>query len=90
MIHSKLLILLQITIKRNKSKEQNYLYHLNNHYFKPRQYRWNRIDNTNRQFVYNINNDKHEERFVEDLDIRSNINLIFQSDCNVINHHLNQ
>ena len=84
------MILLQITIKRNKSKEQNYLYHLNNHYFKPRQYCWNRIDNTNRQFVYNINNDKHEERFVEDLDIRSNINLIFQSDYDVINHHLNQ
>ena len=72
------------------SKNPKYVYHLNNHNFKLRQYRWNKIHNTNCQMFYNINNNKHEEIFVEDLDIRNNINIIFQSDCDVTNHHRNQ
>ena len=39
---------------------------------------------------YNINEEnKHEQRLVEDFDIRNNINIIFQSDYGVINYHLN-
>ena len=59
------------------SKEQNYLYYLNNHTFKQKEYRWNKIHNTNRQIFYNINKNKHEQRFVQDLNIRNNINIIF-------------
>ena len=55
-------------------KEHNYLYQLNNHNFKPRQCRWNKIHNKNRQMFYNINKNKNKERFVEDLYIRHNIN----------------
>ena len=54
------------------SKEQ-----LNNHTFKKNKYRWNKIHNTNRQIFYNISEKKHEERFVQDMDIRNNINIIF-------------
>ena len=48
------------------SKEQNYLYYLNNHTFKHKEYRWNKIHNINRQMFYNINKNKHEQRFVQD------------------------
>ena len=44
----------------------------------------------NRQMFYNINENKHEQKFIQDMDIRNNINIIFQSDCDVINHHLNE
>ena len=39
---------------------------------------------------YNINENKHEQRFVEDLNIRNSINIIFQLDCDMINRHLNE
>ena len=44
----------------------------------------------NRQIFYNINENKHEQRFFQDEDILSDMRIIFQSDCNVINHHLNE
>ena len=39
---------------------------------------------------YNINEHQHEQRFIEEDDIRNKISIIFQSDCDVINQHLNQ
>ena len=54
------------------------------------EYRWNKIHNKNRQMFYKINENKHEQKFIQDMDIRNNINIIFQSDCDVINHHLNE
>ena len=33
---------------------------------------------------------KHEQRFVQEEDIQNNISIIFQSDCDVINHYLNK
>ena len=39
---------------------------------------------------YNINEYQHEQRFIEDDDIRNKMSIIFQSDCDVINHHLNE
>ena len=39
---------------------------------------------------YNIGENKHEERFVNVDDIQNNINMIFQSDCDVINQHLDE
>ena len=44
----------------------------------------------NRQMFYNINKNQYEQRFVQDMDIQNNINIIFQSECDVINHHLNE
>ena len=39
---------------------------------------------------YNINDHKHEQRFIQEDDIINNMSIIFQSDCDVINHHLNE
>ena len=39
---------------------------------------------------YNINEYKYEQRFIEEDDIRNIMSIIFQSDCGVINHHLNE
>ena len=38
---------------------------------------------------YNINEHQHEQRFIKD-DFRNKISFIFQSYCDVINHHLNE
>ena len=59
------------------SKEQNHFYYLNNKIFKKSEYRWNSIHKTNRQMFYNINDNKHEERFVQELYIQNNINIMF-------------
>ena len=39
---------------------------------------------------YNINENEHEQIFDQDMDLRNNINIIFQTDYDVINHHLNE
>ena len=39
---------------------------------------------------YNINENKHEQRFVQEEDVLNNMSIIFQSDCDVINHYLNE
>ena len=72
------------------SREQNHFYHLNNKSFKKSEYRWNPIHKTNRHVFYNINEPKHEQRFIEEDDILNKMSIIFQSDCDVINHHLNE
>lgn len=40
--------------------------------------------------IYNINENQHEQRFVQDMDIQNNINIIIQSDYDLSNHHLNE
>ena len=39
---------------------------------------------------YNINEHQNEDRFIDEYDIRNKVSIIFQSDCDVINQHLNQ
>ena len=53
-------------------------------------YLWNQIHGTNRQILYGINNHLNEDRFFTEMDIQNNIDRIFKSDCDVINHHLHQ
>ena len=72
------------------NKEQNHFYYLNNKSFKKIEYRWNFIHKTNRQMLYNINEHKHKQRFIQEEDILNDMSIIFQSDCDVINHHLNE
>ena len=38
---------------------------------------------------YNINKHKYDQRFIEEEDILNNMSIIFQSDFDFINHHLN-
>ena len=63
---------------------------MNNKNYKKGDYRWNCIHNTKRQMLYNINEHQHEDRFSDDDDIRNKVRMIFQSDCDVINLHLNE
>ena len=42
------------------------------------------------QMFYNINEHQHEHRFIDEDDIRNKVSIIFQSDCDVINQHLNE
>ena len=39
--------------------------------------------------LYGMQYHTHDERFCESCDLDANISEIFQSDCDVINHHLN-
>ena len=50
---------------------------------------WNKIHGTNRQMLYRINNYKHSERFVTNMDTQNAILSIFQSDYDFINNQLN-
>ena len=72
------------------SRDQNHFYYLNNKIFKKNKYCWNCNHKTNRQMFYNINENKYAQRFVQEVDIQNNIRVIYQSDCDVINHHLNE
>ena len=40
--------------------------------------------------LYNINKHQHEDRLSDDDDIWNKVRIIFQSDCDVINQHLNE
>ena len=73
-----------------KSNEQNYFYHLDNHKHPSKSHLWNNIRGYNRQLLYRINNHLYEGRFITEMDIQNNIESIFQSDCDVINHRLHQ
>ena len=39
--------------------------------------------------LYGMQDYSHDKRFCETLDLEADISSIFQSDCDVINHHLN-
>ena len=39
--------------------------------------------------LYGMQDHSHDQRFCETLDLEADIPSIFQSDCDVINHHLN-
>ena len=77
------------TISAN-SREQNYLYYLNNHVFNKKEYKWNSIQKQTDKYFTTLPNKTHEKRFIENLDISNNINENVQSDCDVINKHLNE
>ena len=70
------------------SKEQKYFYHLNNHKYLPKSHLLNKIHGSDRQILYEINNYLYEKRFITEMNIQNNIESIFQSDFDVINHHL--
>ena len=48
---------------------------------------WNKINGTNREILYGMVNHNHDERFCEVGDLNAKLPDIFQSDCDVINHH---
>ena len=63
---------------------------MNNHKHPHKSHLWNTIHGSNRQMLYWINNNLHDERFITELDIQNIIENIFQSDCDVIKHYLHQ
>ena len=73
---------------KNGSEQQDYFYHLNNYNFPKKFNFWNKINESNREMLYGIENYNHEQKFSEDGDIETKIPDIFQSDCDVISHHL--
>ena len=72
------------------SNVQDYYNLLNNHKHLDTHHFWNKIHVTNRQRLYGVSNHLHENRFISDADNTNGILNIFQSDCDVINHHLSQ
>ena len=54
----------------------------------PKIHLWNKVHEHNHQMLYWINNHLHEERFIIKMNIHNNIESIFHSDCDIINHHL--
>ena len=72
------------------SSEQNHLYHLNNKSYK-------KMNTDGIVFIKQIikcftisMNISNEDRFIDEDDIRNKVSIIFQSDCDVINQHLNE
>ena len=53
----------------NGCEEQEHFYHLNNHNFPNKIKYWNKINGTNREILYGMENHNHDSRFcdVEDL-----------------------
>ena len=49
---------------------------------------WNKINGTNREILYGMVNHNHDETFCEVGDLNAKLPDTFQSDCDVINHHL--
>ena len=72
------------------STEQNYFYSLNTNKNVNKDHLWHKIHGTNRQILYGIKDDLHEQRFVSLIDIQNGMLGTFQRDCDVTNHHLNQ
>jgi len=73
----------------NGSDTQRHFYYLNNEKHKQRLHYWNKINGTNREMLYGMQDHSHDQRFCETLDLEADIPSIFQSHCDVINHHLN-
>ena len=71
----------------NGSEQQEYFYHLNNLNFQKKMKYWNKISGTNREILFGMENHNHDERFCEVGDLNAKLPDIFQSDCDVINHH---
>ena len=72
------------------STEQNYFYYLNTNKDWNKDHLWHKLHGINRQILYEIKDGLHEQRFVSLIDTQNGILGIFQSNCDVINHHLNQ
>ena len=72
----------------NGSEQQEYFYHLNDHTFQKKMKYWNKINGTNREMLYGMENLNHDSRFCDVDDLNAQLPDIFQSDCDVINHHL--
>ena len=72
----------------NGSDTQQHFYHLNNNKFPKNKNYWNKINGTNREMLYDMRFHTHEQRLCEPCDLNTNLPDIFQSDCDVINHHL--
>ena len=51
---------------------------------------WNKIHGINCQILYGVSNCLHENRFISDTYNTNRILNVFQSDFDIINHHLSQ
>ena len=72
----------------NESEQQAYFFYLNNHNFQKKMKYWNKMNKPNRNMLYDIKNHNHDDRFCEVGDLNAKLPDIFQSDCDVINHHV--
>ena len=72
----------------NGNEEQEYFYYLNNNNFPKKTKYWNKISGTNREILYGMENHNHDEIFYDVEDFNTQLPDIFQSDCDVNNHHL--
>ena len=73
----------------NGKEQQDYFYHMNNNIFpKKKKKYWNKINETNIEILYGIEGHDHDSRFCDIEDLNAQVPDIFQSDRDVINHHL--
>ena len=72
----------------NESEQQEYFYYINNNTFSKEMKYWNKINGTNRERLYGLENHNHGSRFCDVEDLNAQVPNIFQSNCYVINHHL--
>ena len=72
----------------NGGVQQDYFYQMNNNIRLKKKKYWNKINGTNREMLYGIENHDHDSRFYEVEDFNAHVDDIFQSDCDAINHHL--
>ena len=62
---------------------------LNNNKHPAKNNLWYYIHGIKHQMIYGIADHKHDHRLISESDSKNRMLKIFQSDCDVINHHLN-
>ena len=55
----------------NGSEQQEYFYHLNNHNFQKKMKYWNKINGTNREMLYGMENYNHDLNFCDVDDLKA-------------------
>ena len=55
----------------NGSEQQEYFYHLNNHNFQKKMKYWNKINGTNREMLYGMENYNHDLKFCDVDDLKA-------------------
>ena len=72
----------------NGGEQQDYFYQINNNIHSKKKKYWNKINGTNREMLYGVENYDHDSRFSDIEDFHAKVPDIFQSYCDVVNHHL--
>ena len=71
------------------SNVQHYFYYLNNNKYPAKNRMWHSTHGTKRQMLYAITEHQDNHRFISESHSMNGMLNIFQSDCDVIIHHLN-